>query len=88
MSFSLAAIRSVANNRSLGTKKRKSIQTTGLPIAKVTGEILEPASALVVKQFQDKLAKERKYDQMITAAVLTMSLLVSGSLLLLMLGKI
>jgi hypothetical protein len=88
MSFTSAAIHSIANNRSLGHRYRKGLQVTGLPIAKVTGEILEPASALVVKRFQQKLARERKQEQLILVAVMTTSLFISIGLVLLLLGII
>ena len=82
----MAAIRSLAYNRNLGRKKHKGMQFTGLPIAKVTGEVLEPASALVVKQFQQQLARDRKQEQLILAAVLTTSLFISIGLMLLLVG--
>jgi hypothetical protein len=81
----MATIRSLAYNRSLGRKQHKGVNDAGLPIAKVTNEILEPASALVVKQFQQKLARERRQDRLILAVVLSTSLFISIGLLLLML---
>lgn len=88
MSFIIDGIRSVAQNRSLGRKQRKGMQVTGLPTAKVTGEILAPASATVALKFQQQLATERRHDKLIILLILATTLLSSIALLLLILGII
>jgi hypothetical protein len=85
MSFSMATLRSLAHSRSLGRKQLKHMQVVALPVAKVTDEILEPASTIVVKRFQQQVAREHRQEQIILAVVLTMSMAISIGLLLLLL---
>lgn len=86
MSFVSDSIKSVANNRSLKRKQQKGIHPAGLPFLKKGGQVLEPASPLVVKAFQAQLAAERKRDQLIIGFVLASSLLLSSYFMLWLLG--
>ncbi|MEL7221926.1 MAG: hypothetical protein AAGJ93_11445 [Bacteroidota bacterium] len=87
MSFIMDSIRSIARNHKLGRNRSRGIQTTGLPSPKATGKILEPASALVVKQFQEKLARERKQEQIITTIAIVAGVLLTSSLFMLLFGN-
>lgn len=57
-------------NRRLQRKGNTGFRLTGLPIAKQSGEILEPVSPLVAKQFQVQMERESKRRQMTTGLLL------------------
>ena len=73
-------------NRGLQRKSKKGFAKIGLPIAKQSGDILEPVSPLVAQRFQAQLEREVKRGQMTMGFVLLAIAGLSAASLLLLMG--
>ena len=73
-------------NRGMQRKGNRGFKKVGLPIAKQSGEVLEPVSPLVAQRFQAQLEREVKRNQMTIGLVLIGIAGFSAALILLMMG--
>lgn len=74
------------NNRRMQRKANTGFAKVGLPLAKKSGEILEPVSPLVAQRFQAQLEREVKRREMVTGLVLIILTGISAALFLLCMG--
>ena len=75
-------------NRGMQQKVNRGFTKVGLPIAKQSGEVLEPVSPLVAQRFQAQLEREVKRREMTIGLVLIGIAGVSATLFLMMMGMI
>ena len=76
----------INQNRRLQRKSNLGFTKVGLPLAKRSGEILEPVSPIVAKRFQNQLEREVKRGQMTTGLLLIAITGVSAAIFLAVLG--
>lgn len=74
------------HNRRLQRKANAGFTKVGLPLAKKTGELLEPVSPIVVKRFQAQLDREVQRRQMATGLLLILLAGISAAACLYILG--
>lgn len=76
----------INQNRRLQRKGNTGFAKVGLPLAKRSGEILEPVSPIVAKRFQDQMEREVRRRQMATGLILIAITGVSAALFLAVMG--
>ncbi len=87
MSFLVSASQMINNNnRRLQRKRNVGFRNTGLPLAKVSNEILEPVSPIIAQRFKAQMERERMRTEMATGLLLIIVLGTSAAILLLMAG--
>lgn len=86
MSFMSSASQMIESNRRLQRKRNVGFRNTGLPLAKVSDEILEPVSPIIAQRFKAQMESDRQRTEMITGLVLILVFGTSAAILLLMTG--
>lgn len=76
----------INQNRRLQRKGNAGFAKVGLPLAKRSGEILEPVSPIVAKRFQNQLEREVRRGQMRTGLLLIAITGVSAAIFCAVLG--
>ncbi|MEL6658596.1 MAG: hypothetical protein AAFY48_05880 [Bacteroidota bacterium] len=73
-------------NRSLQRKANKGFTKVGLPLAKQSGEVLEPVSPLVAQRFQAQMEREVQRREMAIGLILIGIAGGSAAMILLLMG--
>lgn len=76
----------INQNRRLQRKGNSGLTKVGLPLAKRSGEILEPVSPIVAQRFQNQLEREVKRGEMTMGLLLIAITGVSAALFLAIVG--
>ena len=76
----------INQNRRLQRKSNLGFTKVGLPLAKRSGEILEPVSPIVAQRFQNQLEREVKRGEMTMGLLLIAITGVSAALFLAIVG--
>jgi hypothetical protein len=82
----ISASQMINNNRRLQRKRNVGFLHTGLPLAKVSNEIMAPVSPIIAQRFKAQMERERLRTEMVTGLLLILVLGMSAATLLLMTG--
>lgn len=86
MSFMISASQMIESNRRLQRKRNAGFRSTGLPLAKVSNEIMEPVSPIIAQRFKAQMESDRQRTEMVTGLLLILVLGISAAVVLLMTG--